>query len=93
MTNAAEMECFTQSDVQVGQPDNSFGSPCSRCCSNRIGRVLDAKFHLDIALIQLDAGIKYKPQIEGLVIASGALAPSPLFEGAKERIHIGCHIR
>ena len=83
VTNAAEMECFTQSDVQVGQPDNSFGSPCSRCCSNRIGRVLDAKFHLDIALIQLDAGIKYKPQIEGLGIVSGALAPSPLLKVQK----------
>lgn len=76
VTNAAEMECFTQSDVQVGQPDNSFGSPCSRCCSNRIGRVVDARFHLDIALIQLDPGIKYKPQIEELGIVSGATVPT-----------------
>ena len=83
VTNAAQMECFTQSDVQVGQPDNSFGSPCSRCCSNRIGRVFDARFHLDIALIQLDPGIKYKPQIEGLGIVSGALTPSPLLKVQK----------
>ncbi len=69
--NAQEVECVIKSDRQVGQPDNSFGSPCSHCCSHRIGRLLDARIDVDTALVQLDAGQKYKPEVEGIGLLTG----------------------
>jgi hypothetical protein len=74
--NSAEfVECRIVSDIQVGQPDNSFGSRCSRCCSHRIGRVLDAQIHSDVALIQLDPDLKYKMEIQEI---GGGLKASSL---------------
>ena len=77
ISNAERVQCFIHSDVQVGQPDDSFGSPCSRCCSHRIGRVIDAQLHVDAAVIQLDAGLKYKRQIEDVPSLAGT-APAAL---------------
>ncbi len=69
--NAESVECIIRSDVQVGQPDNSFASTCSHCCSHRIGRVIDARKDGDIAIIQLDSGQKWVPEIQGIGVVSG----------------------
>jgi hypothetical protein len=75
--NAQEVECRIVSDIQVGQPDAYFGSTCSHCCSRRIGRVVDAQMHSDVALIQLDPGLNYKLEIEGITGAIDVLSSSP----------------
>ena len=63
ITGAEEVECVISSDVRVGQPVNTFNSGCLRCVDRRIGRVLDARLDVDIALIQLDAGLQYKAEV------------------------------
>ena len=63
ITGAEEVECVISSDVRVGQPVNTFNSGCLRCVDRRIGRVLDARLDLDIALVQLDAGLQYKAEV------------------------------
>jgi len=63
ITGAEEVECVISSDVRVGQPVNTFNSSCLRCVDRRIGRVLDARLDLDIALVQLDAGLQYKAEV------------------------------
>lgn len=57
-----ELECDISTDRQVGQPTNCF---CSNCCScnDRIGTVYDARLDLDVALIKLDPGLKYRAEI------------------------------
>ncbi len=70
-TNAEEVSCIIKSDSRVGQPDNSFGSTCSHCCSHRIGRVIDSMAHLDVAVVQLDAGQKWVPEIQDLGLVTG----------------------
>ena len=70
VSNAELIESRITEDIRVGQPDPAFGSSCCECCSHRIGRVLDARFDLDVALVQLDAGMKYKPGIEGIFAGS-----------------------
>jgi len=84
---AQSVDCKIRNDIQVGQPDNSFGSTCSHCCSHRIGRVLDAKLSGDIAVIQLDAGQKWVPEIEGIGLVSGAhfLEPGDLHLPVQKR--------
>ncbi|MGC2111658.1 MAG: hypothetical protein WA655_19230 [Candidatus Korobacteraceae bacterium] len=74
---AQSVECRIRNDIQVGQPDNSFGSTCSHCCSHRIGRVLDAQVAGDIAIIQVDAGQKWVPEIEGLGLVGGVHGLEP----------------
>jgi hypothetical protein len=76
--NAQSVGCTITSDIRVGQPDNTFSS--SRCCSHRFGRVLDAKISSDVALIELDAGQKWVPEIEGFGLVTGPhfLDPSDL---------------
>lgn len=66
VTNAQTVDCAVVKDIQVGQPDNYFGSTCSHCCSRRIGRIVDAQIHSDVALIQLDPGLSYKLEVEGI---------------------------
>jgi hypothetical protein len=63
ITGAEEVECVISSDVRVGQPVNTFPPSCLRCLDRRIGRVLDARLDLDIALVQLDAGLQYKAEV------------------------------
>jgi hypothetical protein len=77
VNSAQEVECRFTSDIQVGQPDDSFGTRCSRCCSHRIGRILDAQLHADVALIALDPGLKYKLEIQDLT-GGLDLSPTPL---------------
>jgi hypothetical protein len=66
ISNAQYVECRIVSDIRVGQPDADFGSTCSDCCSNRIGRVVDAQIHSDTALIQLDPKLNYKMEIQDI---------------------------
>ncbi|WP_260735074.1 trypsin-like serine protease [Tunturiibacter lichenicola] len=75
--DAEAVSCVVVGDIQVGQPDNSFGSPCSHCCSHRIGHVIDSKVDVDIAVIQLDAGQKWTPEIEGFGLVSGIHSLTP----------------
>ena len=77
INGAEEVECRIISDIQVGQPDNYFGSTCSHCCSHRIGRIVDAQIHSDVALIQLDPDLDYKLEIQDIAGGiTGVLAPS-----------------
>jgi len=75
ITGAEEVELVISSDARVGQPVNTFNSSCLRCVDRRIGRVLDARLDLDIALVQLDAGLQYKAEVvatpSNWVIAGG----------------------
>jgi hypothetical protein len=75
---AQSVDCSIRSDIRVGQPDNNFSS--SRCCSHRFGRVLDAKISSDVAIIELDDGQKWVPEIEGFGLVAGPhfLDPSDL---------------
>lgn len=55
------IKCELTSDLQVGQPTSTMcAAPCT---SDRIGVVMDASVELDVALIQLDAGLKYRADI------------------------------
>ncbi|HLX10869.1 MAG TPA: hypothetical protein VKY89_23675 [Thermoanaerobaculia bacterium] len=70
---ALAVECVVRGDCRVGQPDHEFGSTCSHCCSHRIGRVLDARTDVDVAIVQLDDKQKYKPVIQGFSAGNGLL--------------------
>lgn len=71
ITGSQFIECYISHDVRVGQPDNTFCSKCCSVCNDRIGRVIDARLDIDTALIQLDPGLKYKAEIEGIDVVSG----------------------
>ena len=66
INTAEEVECRIIPDIQIGQPDNYFGSTCSHCCSHRIGRIVDAQIHSDVALIQLDPDLNFKLEIQDI---------------------------
>jgi hypothetical protein len=74
--NVQAVECKISRDLRVGQPDNSFCSVCSPCCSHRVGLVFDSRLDVDVALVQLDAGLKYKPEVQQLGLLNGTGAPS-----------------
>jgi hypothetical protein len=74
LNNVEHAECRVVGDIRVGQPDDDFGSTCSHCCSHRIGRIVDAQVHSDVALIQLDAKLQYKLQIQDI---PGAIKANP----------------
>jgi hypothetical protein len=67
ISNAQYVECRIVSDIRVGQPNADFGSTCSNCCSHRIGRVVEAQVHSDVALIQLDPKLNYKMEIQDII--------------------------
>ena len=77
------IECSVTSDIRVGQPDASFCSRCSPCCSHRIGVILDARLDVDAALIQLDADTNYKPEVEGVALIAGSSAPNDAMQVVK----------
>ncbi len=58
-----EIECATTEDVRVAQPKHPFCSPCSHCCGRRIGLIAAGRREFDVALVQLDPGVKYKAEI------------------------------
>jgi hypothetical protein len=74
--NIEAVESRITHDIRIGQPDASFGSSCCHCCSHRIGRVMDVRFDLDVALIQLDPDIKYKPEIRDIDLVAGVTPPT-----------------
>lgn len=71
IAGAKAVECDIRSDVRAGQPENSFCSKCCWCCNDRIGRVLNARLVADMAIIQLDPGVKYKAEILQTGIVKG----------------------
>jgi len=85
ITGAQEIECDVSTDVRVGQPTNCFCSSCSPCCSRRIGLVFDVLMDPDAALIQLDAGIKYKAEIEGVGPITGTRPVTVTQVGVRKR--------
>jgi hypothetical protein len=76
LTGSEEAECLVTSDTRVGQPVNSFGSSCSHCCNKQFGHIIDARLHMDTAVIQLEPGKKYKADIEGIGFVTGDHAVS-----------------
>jgi hypothetical protein len=67
VNGAQTILCKVTSDARVGQSTNRFcTSSCSRCCDRRIGVVQFARLDLDVALIQLDAGLQYQAQVKGI---------------------------
>lgn len=71
LSGISEAECVVTSDTRVGQPLNSFGSSCSHCCNRQFGHIIDARLHLDTAIIQLEPGQKYKADIEEIGFVTG----------------------
>lgn len=65
------VECAVWSDIRVGQDSNGFGSKCSECCSDRVGEVIDARFNIDVALIQADPGLEYNGTIAEIGFITG----------------------
>jgi hypothetical protein len=61
-----EIECATTDDIRVAQPKHPFCSPCSHCCGRRIGLIAAGRREFDVALVQLDPGVKYKAEIADL---------------------------
>ncbi|MGF6877244.1 hypothetical protein [Paraburkholderia sp. MM5477-R1] len=62
---ATAVLCQIASDIRVGQPMDGFSSNCSLCCSDEIGRVLNAHADLDVALVQLRRGLAYMDEVKG----------------------------
>jgi hypothetical protein len=77
ITGGNVIDCAIAHDIRVGQNTNTFPSWCSSCCNDRIGAVERARLDLDVALIQLDPGLKYKPQVSeyGLVRGTHTITP------------------
>jgi hypothetical protein len=74
VTNAESIRCDITSDTRVGQPDDRFGCSTSWCTNNRIGRVYKSRVDVDVALIVLDAGLKYLAEIEEIGVVKGFYA-------------------
>lgn len=78
LANVESVQCDITRDIRVGQPTNSFCSRCCSCCGDRIGVVFDARVDLDVALIQLDPGLKYRAEIPLIGVVKGALTDTEL---------------
>lgn len=74
---ARDVRVRVQLDLRVGQPINFFGTTHPRCCNFRIGRVLAARQDLDVALVQIDPGTKYKHHIQEMNAVAGTQPPTP----------------
>jgi hypothetical protein len=77
INGAQQADCDVSTDVRVGQPEDSFCSACSPCCSDLIGDVTDARLKLDIALIELKGDLEYFAEIEGIGVIKGTHTYSP----------------
>jgi hypothetical protein len=71
ITGAELVECLVHPDLRIGQPTNCFTWPCSQ----QIGKVIASRLDVDAAVIQLDPGLKYKLQIQGIGSVSGVTPP------------------
>jgi hypothetical protein len=65
IAGATRILCQIASDLRVGQPTDGFSSNCSLCCTDEIGRVVDAHTDLDVALVQLRRGLEYLNEVKG----------------------------
>lgn len=70
-TEVQEIECDIRSDLRVGQPNDSFCSRCCYCCDDRIGRIVDARLDLDVALVEIDSDLGSKPEIVDIGTVTG----------------------
>jgi hypothetical protein len=79
--NAQEVECTITSNCQVGQPYADFPPKWLPIASSRIGKVFDSRIDIDAAIVQLDAGQKYRPLVQGLGTVAGTydLKPDDMF--------------
>ncbi|HEV7509950.1 MAG TPA: hypothetical protein VGS07_34075 [Thermoanaerobaculia bacterium] len=95
-----QIECDVSSDIRYGQPQDCFCSACCACCNDLIGVVTDARLELDVALIELKAGLEYRAEIEEIGIIKGTrsygladlLAPQPILlrkRGIKTGLTLG----
>lgn len=72
LTGATQVECDIKKDLRVGQPTDRFCSACSACCNNKIGHVLASRLDLDVALVQLDSGLKYLAEVKEIGLVTGS---------------------
>ncbi|MEP7012241.1 MAG: hypothetical protein ABJC13_18110 [Acidobacteriota bacterium] len=79
--NAQEVECVIEPDTRVGHPTAFFLGDLPFPCSQRIGRVIDARLEIDVALVRLDPGMRYLPRIEGIGAVDGVVPKSLLAPG------------
>jgi hypothetical protein len=82
LTNVAEVDCLITPNVRVGQPTDSFSSKCSLCCNDELGKVISADMSIDIALIQLVAGIQYLNEQKWIPLNGPASTPNQLVKGS-----------
>jgi hypothetical protein len=73
---AMDVRVRVQLDMRIGQPIPFFGTGDARCCNFRIGRVVAARQDLDVALVQIDPGMKYKYHIQEMNAVAGTQSPS-----------------
>ncbi|HEY4185515.1 MAG TPA: hypothetical protein VGP07_10620 [Polyangia bacterium] len=71
LTGVEAVTCEITSDVRVGQPDNRFGCSTSWCTNHRFGRIVDGRSDVDVALIEVDPGLKYLAEIEEIGVVKG----------------------
>ncbi len=71
ITGVQQVECDVSSDERIGQATACFCSACCACCGNLIGTVRDARIDLDVALIELEAGLKYRAEIQDIGAVKG----------------------
>lgn len=77
ISQAKYVRVWVEPDIRIGQPIDFYQSHTAPCCNFRIGRVLEARLDIDVALIQFDAGLKYKHHIEELNAVAGTQTPLP----------------
>lgn len=75
IAGAKDVRIWLEPDIRVGQPVSFFGTANPGCCNFRIGRVLQSRLDIDVALVQLDAGLKYKYHVQELNAIAGTQAP------------------
>jgi hypothetical protein len=74
---AQHVECVIEESTEVGHPTGVFSWPCS----DLIGSVIDARLDVDAAVIELEPGMAYKPQIEDIGPVDGVLPAELLATG------------
>jgi hypothetical protein len=70
VSNAQAVECTITSNCRIGQPEASFPRWIP-FMYHGIGSILDARIDVDTAIIQLDAGQKYKAEIQDIGFPAG----------------------
>jgi hypothetical protein len=76
IASAKDVRYWIERDIRVGQPVGFFGTGDPRCCNFKMGRVIAARLDVDVALIQLDAGMKFKYHIQEVNAIAGTEVPA-----------------